>query len=59
MITKFNTTSSATSNGGGSKTLLIVLGLALAGFLAYKYVIKPNQEKKQTDKKEDKEQPYC
>jgi hypothetical protein len=55
MITKFNTTSSATSNGGGSKTLLIVLGLALAGFLAYKYVIKPNQEKKQTDKKEDKE----
>ena len=56
MVTKFNTSAPAgTSSGGSSKTLLIVLGLALAGFLVYRYVIKPRQEKKQEDKKDNKE----
>jgi|688.fasta_scaffold1596127_1 hypothetical protein len=57
MVTKFNTTAPAgtSTSGGSSKTLLIVLGLALAGFLVYRYVIKPRQEKKQEDKKDNKE----
>lgn len=56
MVTKFNTSAPAgTSSGGNSKTLLIVLGLALAGFLVYRFVIKPNQEKKKNQEKENKE----
>lgn len=57
MVTKFNTSAPAgtSTSGGNSKTLLIVLGLALAGFLVYRFVIKPNQEKKKNQEKENKE----
>tara|TARA_R110001606_G_C14905280_1_gene594570 strand:- start:98 stop:256 length:159 start_codon:yes stop_codon:yes gene_type:complete len=42
MVTKFNTSKSMASgtNTGGSK-LFLFLGLAVGGFLLYKYVIKP------------------
>lgn len=49
MISNFNTpsmsASSGSSTGGTDKTILII-GLALAGFLLYKFVIKPEMDKK-------------
>jgi hypothetical protein len=39
--------SSGSSSGGTDKTILII-GLALAGFLLYKFVIKPEMEKRKT-----------
>jgi hypothetical protein len=47
MITKFETGSPV---GKSSNTLLIVLGLAVAGYLVYRFVIKPNQDKAKQDK---------
>lgn len=51
MISNFNTpsmsASSGSSSGGTDKTILII-GLALAGFLLYKFVIKPEMEKRKT-----------
>lgn len=53
MVTEFNTTALATSSQAGeakgSNTVLIILGLAVAGFLVYKFVIKPAQDKKQQE----------
>ena len=51
MITTFETPAPATSTGKGSNTLLIVLGLAVAGFLVYRFVIKPKMDKKQEEQK--------
>lgn len=49
MITKFDTTNSpapgSKSSGGGNK-LMLILGLAVGGFLLYKFVIKPRMEQK-------------
>ena len=51
MVSKFNTNAPATTGGGSSKTLMIVLGLAVAGFLVYRFVIKPAQDKKKKEEK--------
>jgi hypothetical protein len=51
MVSKFNTNAPATTGGGSSKTLMIVLGLAVAGFLVYRFVIKPAQDKKKQEEK--------
>lgn len=47
MITKFNTGSPAPSSGGGSNNslLYIVMG-AVCLYLAYRYIIKPDMDKK-------------
>lgn len=53
MITKFNTgsVSSVTPNAkGGSNTLLYVVIGAVAIYLGYKYVIKPQMEKQESEK---------
>jgi hypothetical protein len=51
MISKFNTPSMSASAGGTSggtdKTILFV-GLLLGGFLLWKFVIKPEMDKKNT-----------
>jgi hypothetical protein len=53
MITKFETGGGEASSTGskGGNTLWIVLGLAVAGFLVYKFVIKPRQEQKEKEGK--------
>ena len=54
MVTTFNTSAPATTggqSGKGSNTLLIVLGLAVAGFLVYRFVIKPQMDKKKQEEK--------
>jgi hypothetical protein len=61
MVTQFNTGAPAVSGSTGaqtgskgSNTIWILLGLAVAGFLVYRYVIKPAQEKKaQASQKEE------
>lgn len=53
MITKFNTGSGSsvpTASKGGSNTLLYVLLGAVAIYLGYKYVIKPQMEKQEAEK---------
>ncbi len=45
MITQFDTSSAPKSKGGGSKVLMLI-GLAVGGFLLYKYVIKPKLDEK-------------
>jgi len=53
MITKFNTgsVSSVTPNAkGGSNTLLYIVLGAVAVYLSYKYVIKPQMEKQESEK---------
>lgn len=49
-ITKFETGTPVA--GKSSNTLLIVLGVVVAGYLVYRYVIKPSQEKAKQDNKE-------
>jgi hypothetical protein len=53
MITTFNTPAPTGGEGSGKKsnTLLIVLGLAVAGFLAYRFVLKPMMDKKKQEQK--------
>ena len=53
MVTTFNTSAPTTTgeSGKGGNTLLIVLGLAVAGFLVYRYVIKPQMDKKNQQEK--------
>lgn len=53
MVTKFNTNAPATS-GGSSKTLMIALGVLVAGFLVWRYVIKPAQSKKKEEEQTTK-----
>tara|TARA_R110000803_G_scaffold21216_1_gene53645 strand:- start:8446 stop:8592 length:147 start_codon:yes stop_codon:yes gene_type:complete len=48
MITQFDTTAS-TSKGGSSK-MLTLLGLGVAGFLLWKFVIKPKMDEKNKEK---------
>lgn len=57
MITKFNTppVSAPAATKGGNKTLLILLGVAVVGFLAWKFVIKPARDKKKNEEKKDGE----
>lgn len=55
MIAKFNTGSlsaegSESSSGSGGKTLLIIGGLLLAGWLGYKFVYLPYKAKKEQEK---------
>lgn len=53
MITKFNTGSASSVNSnakGGSNTLLYVVLGAVAIYLGYKYVIKPQMEKQEAEK---------
>lgn len=47
MVTTFDTSSAPTGQGQskGSNTILIVLGLAISGYLLYRFVIKPKMEK--------------
>lgn len=54
MVTTFNTAgaSTPTSTGKGGNTLMILIGVAVAGFLVYRYVIKPRMDANK--KKEDK-----
>jgi hypothetical protein len=49
MITKFDTTPASSSKGGN--TLLIVGIIAVVGFLAYRFVIKPRMDKAKEEKK--------
>ena len=56
MIAKFETMGGvpnmgapSTSNGGSSKMLLTLAVLGLVGYLGYKYVYLPSQQKKQTE----------
>ena len=53
MVTTFNTSAPATggTQGKSSNTLLIVLGIAVAGFLVYRFVIKPMMDKKKQEEK--------
>ena len=57
MVTKFETggsgagDSTPSTGGKSNNTLWIVLGLAVAGFLVYKFVIKPRQEAKAKEEK--------
>lgn len=53
MVTTFNTPAPVGGEGSGKKsnTLLIVLGIAVAGFLAYRFVIKPMMDKKKQEQK--------
>jgi|LakMenE18May11ns_1017448.scaffolds.fasta_scaffold9466791_2 hypothetical protein len=53
MITTFNTPAHIGSEASGKKsnTLFIALGLAVAGFLAYRFVIKPMMDKKNQEQK--------
>ena len=39
------------SEGGSTKTILMVLGVAVAGYLAYTYIIKPKMDKSKEEKK--------
>jgi hypothetical protein len=54
MISKFNTNSPSGSTGS-SKTIFIIGGLLIAGYLVYRFVIKPRQEKEKEKEKENKE----
>ena len=49
MITKFNTTTIGSPSAGGksSNTLIYIIIGAVAIYLGYKYVIKPQTEKEQ------------
>lgn len=49
MITKFETSSVGGESKGGSNTLLILLGVAVAGFLVYKFVLKPRMNKNEEE----------
>ena len=50
MVTKFDTSGASKSSGGaGSSKLLLYLGLAVGGFLLYKYVIKPKLDAKKDE----------
>jgi predicted negative regulator of RcsB-dependent stress response len=56
MIAKFETMGSvpqmgtpSASNGGGSKMLITLAVIGLVGYLGYKYVYLPSQEKKQLE----------
>jgi hypothetical protein len=56
MIAKFETMGSVpqmgtpnASNGGGSKMLITLAVIGLVGYLGYKYVYLPSQEKKQLE----------
>jgi hypothetical protein len=53
MVTTFNTPAPTGGEGSGKKsnTLFIFLGLAVAGFLAYRFVIKPMMNKKKEEQK--------
>lgn len=55
MVTKFDTTSSGTqsSGGGSTKMVLIVLGLALAGYGFYKFVYLPKKQKEEQSKQDE------
>jgi len=50
MVTKFDTAPAST----GSNKLLIVGGLVLAGFLLYRFVIKPRMDKAKEEQKTTK-----
>lgn len=53
MITKFTTTNgSSTSSGGNSNTILYLVIGAMALYLAYNYLIKPQKQKEQETKPE-------
>ena len=45
MVTEFNTSSSTPSKGGN--TIWIVLGLAVAGYFAYRFLIKPKKDEQE------------
>jgi predicted negative regulator of RcsB-dependent stress response len=55
MIAKFETMNvpqmgnSSASNGGGSKTLITLIVFGLIGYLGYRYVYLPSQQKKQEE----------
>lgn len=53
MIAKFETSPASagtgTGTGKGSNTILIILGIAIAGFVVYKFVIKPAMDKKKEE----------
>lgn len=49
MITKFNTVAKPVSGGGSSNTLLYVAMGAVILYLAYRFVIKPDMERKKAD----------
>jgi len=55
MVTKFNTNAPSTSGGGNTKTIMIVVGALVAGYLVWRYVIKPAQDKKKKEQEQNKE----
>lgn len=49
MISNFNTPSMSSNSGsatGGSDKTILLIGLLLGGFLIYKFIIKPEMDKK-------------
>ena len=50
MITKYDTSSSPSkSGGGGGSKILMLLGLAVGGYLLYRYVIKPKMDERKDE----------
>ena len=49
MITKYDTSSSPSKSGGGGSKVLMLLGLAVGGYLLYRYVIKPKMDEKKDE----------
>ena len=55
MITKFDTTSTTpgTSSKGGGNKVMLLLGIAVGGFLLWKFVIKPKMDKDKLNEEVD------
>lgn len=56
MISNFNTpsmSSNSSSATGGSDKAILFIGLLLGGFLIYKFIIKPEMDKKTTQYESD------